>query len=403
MSSRKPSKTNRSRIARISGRYFRLVIPNLREFGTFWSYQDRAIQDLKNSITKKLYALEFPRGLEQYLVAVERHETTGFPHVDIMLVYRKRVKNSFTRFDYLLKHGDLTKYKKLTSAILDYSRKQDPNPVGNLNTEKTIMDFKSATRDGLYDILESAMTKDPFNFNCEDYIFENNLGRNVLKTNWQSVIKRIGLQQNSLCNYILRKKPGIRLITRDLIEKKLSKSELKLYDSWRGYQKIINLINEISKYGWSRPHKSLNLLLVGPPNTGKTSLIMELEKHTSSYPLGTKKGWFPAFKNRTYKLLVWDEFSLGVYKYPDLLKLLEGRPMQLPIKGGHISKDDRQLMIATSNISLIRHVKNRFYKQDDVRDSIANLRARIIEIKVSKITPLFILIKLIEKQTIQIN
>ena len=242
--------------------------------------------------------------------------------------------------------------------------------------------------------MEKEMLDDPFNFDPRVWISENRLWADVRASVYQDIRKVSDFQQIH-CNKILRKKPGILPITRQLIQERLTADELRQFDSWSGYQTIVDHINQIPRWGYARPHKTPNLLLVGPPNTGKSTLVIKLEQHCPVYPLGTKGGWFPKFQSNVYTLLSWDEFHLRCYPYPDLLKLLEGRPMKLPQKGGHVARADNQLIIATSNLTMREHVENKFKSVDHRQHSMANLKARFTEVVIPHDRPLFLLCKLI--------
>ena len=94
-------------------------------------------------------------------------------------------------------------------------------------------------------------------------------------------------------------------------------------------------------------------------------------------------------------MLIWDEFSLSVYPYPDLLKLLEGAPMKLPQKGGHVQRADNQLVACTSNLTLREHIGMRFRTSENRAHSRANLGVRFTEVVIPEGYTLFMLIKLI--------
>lgn len=391
-------KQTQKKLKRISGKYFRLIIPSLQSYGINWKYNDKAIKDLKASTLDLLHLKEKPRGLDKYIVSIERHPGTKYVHLDILLIYNKTVFNTYNRYDYLIKHGNLTKYRTLNKAILEYNLKEDPSPLGNLNPTTALMESRVKTE--LYTMMEEAMLLKPFKFDPIDWLSDTKLMASAMKTNVFKTIRMIKLKQSKVCNQQLKNKPGIKFITPEYIKSTLSPSEYQLFTSWSGYQTIIDHINQIPTYGYLRPHKTKNLFLTGPPNTGKSTLVIELEKHCASYPLGTKHGWFPHFQSHVYTLLSWDEFHLKCYPYPDLLKLLEGRPMKLPQKGGHIERADNQLIICTSNLTIHEHVCNRFKSPSNRIHSLANLGVRFTEIIIPEDKPLFLLIKLIKPTTI---
>lgn len=387
-------KQSQKRLKRISGRYFRLVIPFLKEYGTDWKYSDQNIRDLRAKVVDLLHSKQKSRGLDKYSVAVQRHPGNGLVHLDILLVYNKVVKNTYTRYDYVIKHGNITKYRTLNKAILDYNQKEDPNPIKNFNIESIII--QSRIKTDLYSMMEQAMLENPFNFNPIEWLSNNKLTTFAMKTNIFKIIRMIKQNQNLECNRILRNKPGIRLITRELIESTFTPQQLAEYDSWTGYQIIIDHINQIPLHGYKRPHKTKNLLIVGRPNTGKTTLALQIEKYVSVYYKDVSN-WFPKYENNVYKMILWNEFSLKGLKYPKLLNLLEGTKMDLEFKGGSVLKTDRQLIYMTSNIELQRHIDNKFKLNSDRVLARANLGARITEVIIPDTRKLFLLLRLIQK------
>lgn len=314
--------------------------------------------------------------------------------MDILLAYSKKVQNSFKRYDYLLKHGNLTRYRTLNRAILEYGQKEDLEPLSNLGDMQHVL-LEADVKADLYPVLQRAMLKNPFDFDAHHWLHVKDLNRAVAGTNWPKNIRMVRAKRVALCNAILRAKPGIQVITRKLIQSRLTPDELTLYDSWAGYQIIVDHFNQIPLLGCKRPHKTSNLFVSGRPNTGKTTLAILLEKYCAVYPLGTKGGWFPSFAAGVYPLMVWDEFNLSTLPYGDLLKLLEGRPMELPVKGGHAKRSDNQLIYMNSNLTLEDLICLKFKKVSMRNISRANLAPRITQVKIPENIDLFILSKLI--------
>lgn len=382
------------RAPRISGKYFRLVIPSLTEYETEWSYDSRRIKALKERVLDLLFKNEKSRGLEKYVIAVERHPGSGLAHLDILLVYSKKVRNSYTRYDYLIKHGNLTKYRTLNKAILEYGTKEDPSPLSNVDAVDLLLADRASTKEGLYELLEQAMLKDPFKFESHRYLNRHNLHRNIVKLPWTNVLSALKKKQHVVCNNILRDKPGIRLITPELIRERLSDAEFQEYHSWSGYQTIVDHINQIPRYGCRRPHKTKNLFICGPPDTGKTSLALAIERHCSVYYKGVSK-WFPSYEPDVYQMILWNEFSLKGMKYSKVLNLLEGAKMDMEYKGGSVLKTDNQLVYMNSNLTLEDHIRGKFRSVYNRLQAHRNLRARVTEVCLTEGRSLFILLKLI--------
>ena len=389
----------RSNKKRIIGRYWRLVIPALDKYGSDWTYQTPSIKLLRAATVDLLVAREKSRGLDSYLVAVERHPGSGCPHLDIVLTYSKKIFNTPGRYDYLIKHGDLTKYRTLNSAILEYGQKQDPEPLGPLSTDSAVWTavMKSRVKSDLYEMMKQAMLSlpDPGRFNPHQWLHNKNLDIVAVKTNVYKVIRMVRDQQIRACNSILASKPGIRMITDQMIKSHLTPAEVAKYHSWAGYSTIITYLNQIPTFGYNRPHKTRNLLIVGRPNTGKTALALQIQKHTAVYYKDVSN-WFPSYRPEVYKMVLWNEFSIKGLAYPKLLNYLEGTKMDLEYKGGSVLKTDNQLVYMTSNLTLWRHVSSRFRDPEDRQTAMSNLRARICEVIIPDNLDLFLLLKLIK-------
>lgn len=379
---------------RIRGSRFRLVIPHLQQFGKFPARDHRGLERLKRSILEKLHEHQVPRGLERWCIAWQTHPVTGYAHIDLLLIYDRQVNNSLKHYDYLHKHGDLTRYRTVNLAILKYGTKEDPGPLMNFSPDRYLLKSRASKSDSLRQLMRDAMSENPFNFDPAQWLVENDLYGEAGKTSLFTIIAKVKHEQLARCHNLLTKRPGIAQITPELVQTALTPKQQKIFRSWSGYQTIVDHINQIAKFGWNRPHKTSNLLLVGRPNTGKTTLCMQIQRHCSVYPLGVKS-WFPAYRSQTYQMLTWDEFNLQSYSYPLLLKLLEGRPMALPIKGGHVKRSDNQLIIMTSNLSLRRHILLKFKKRNDRLTARDNLAPRITEVKIPPKRDLFLLVKLI--------
>lgn len=387
---------------RVFGRYWRLVIPALSGYGTHPPRDHRGLTALKAATLDLISVRESARGLDGWCVAWQTHPGTGLPHLDILLTYSKRVANPATRYDYLVKHGSLTRYRSVNAAILSYGLKQDKTPLTNIDVPIRMKQSRVRAGD-LYPLMEQAMLKDPYGFQPCKWLDAHDLYRAASATNVYKAMRLVRDRQQAVCHRLLRQRPGVREITREVVVERLTPEQLAVYDSWGGYAVIVGHINQIPRHGWRRPHKSqslqpldyMNLYVCGRPGVGKTALAMAIGRHCAVYPLGTRGGWFPSFQSRVYLMMVWDEFNLKTLPYGDLLKLLQGRPMELPVKGGHARRGDSQLIYMTSNLPLESHICKRFSSEQDRCYSRANLRERITQVQVPDDLDLFLLLKLI--------
>ena len=382
---------------RFKSRYFRLVIPNLIQYSSF---QD--LYRLKGDVLVALRQRQIY--LQYYSIAVQIHPTTGIAHLDILLLYEKSVLKSFNRFDYLIKHGNLTRYRNLNQAILQYGRKQDSSPLSNLPQDLTIVLQSNSIRSEPHVLLRQAMLQDPFHFQPLLWLKKRGLMANLYLAPWQKTLTLLKRQQQVECNRILTEKFRFQLITPALIEQKLNSAQKELYyGPWNGYRRIVDYLNQIVIYGTKRPFKSKHLLITGPAGIGKTSLISQpnnqaqripLQQLVSTYYMGMRH-WFPKYQDGVYKLIFWNQMKLTSYSYDFLLKFLEGSPVDLPYHGGATKKADNQLIYMTSNLSLQRHIQLKFWNHQDRESARQNLSKRIEQIKVPPGYNLFLLQRLI--------
>ena len=391
---RKAARKAGGKTLQIKSRYFRLVIPNLIDYTHKLAQLNKLKGDTLNLLLHK------QKDLQYYKIAIQTHPTTQVPHLDVLLIYSKSVLKSLVRFDYLIKHGHLTRYRKLNEAILAYSSKEDPQVLSNFPKSSDftedlalVLTISQLKKDS-YRHLELQMLKDPLHFNLEQYVRMNDLAQYI--SSWSSVKTKLKDMQVAAANLTLRSKLGFKYIDRALIQRILSPSELQIYNSWGGYQTIVNYLNQIVFYGCTRPFKSKQLLLVGPPDTGKTSLIRQLQKHVATYHLDVSN-WYPNYRDNVYKLFFWDQFKLkGGMSHTDLLKFLQGSPMDLQYKGGSSLRCDNQLIIMTSNMTLDQHIQIKFKDKRLIQLAQANLSTRIEQVILPNTLNLFLLQKLIK-------
>lgn len=326
----------------VQGQNFRWVVPQLPS--EVWDNKDQ----FKHQILDMLLSSKTSKkGIRYYSIAIESH-SDGNPHLDLLLIFEKSIRLANTELDFLAnKHGDLTRYRTLNQAILDYSSKQD-TPLTNLQNVQYVLNEQDIKRCPVTFLMKQ-VDKDPCRFDFVEYCYDNHHFTTIQR--WSYVKNKIRDYQEVACNKQLKSKPGIQVITNDFIQSTLTPSQYKEYRSYPFYKTITNYLNQISLYGWSRPTHSKQLYIRGRSRIGKTSLIEVIQRTTSVYPVGTIN-WFPEFRNQTYKLMFWDQAKLNMMSFNQLLMLMDGRPFHLPFKGGSTPKRDNQLWILCSNESL---------------------------------------------------
>lgn len=394
---------------------WRIVIPNLIQYqdaspSQLYQLKCLVLQRLKRRPQDKRSHIksQFDRGLRYYHIALERH-LNGVPHLDVLLIYDKSIQRQLVDYDYLLKHGNVTTYRKLNQAIIDYGKKQDKDALSNLPDDKllpsgqkvsTLIQLQTLKKDP-YRYLQLQMLKDPLHFNLEQYVRRNDLYKDI--SSWSTIKSKLKDSQTAAANLLLRDKPGFKYIDRNLVESQLTPDELATFDSWSGYQTIVHYLNQIVTLGYRRPLKTMNLLITGPAHIGKTSLFQSdlnrsrncVQHYTSVYPMGTKT-WWPNYKPQVYKLIFWNQAKLTSYSYDTVLKVLEGSKVDLPHKGGSVLKYDNPLVVMTSNLTLQQMIVQKFgYNRDYVQMARKNLAVRIHNVVVPPGLDLFLLQKLL--------
>ena len=370
---------------KFQGRYLFLTVPRL-EVG------QEQIDRLKVETFNEVLAHQ-GQALEHLGVVREAHKDWTF-HLHVYVQYKLRRKLSPKHFDYLLKHPNVQVVRGL-KEVLRYFVKEDTKPLFTKGFNPLYEVNKREIQKDPYKLLEEAMLKDPMGFKPHQWLAENNLTVAISKTNWSKAISLVKKQQQVEANRLLRARIGMKAITPRLIQKSLTSDQLTTYKSWDGYQKIVDLLNDVPRYSFNRPHKLKNLMLVGRPKIGKTLLARKIRQYVAVYSFGVEN-WFPHYENWVYPMILWNQFYLRAMPYGQLLNVLEGQPTDLPYKGGSVLKRDNQLIFITSNMTLEQHICSRFKLPQARALARANLRARIEQIQVPQDRDLFLLTKLIQ-------
>ena len=340
---------------------------------------------------------------EKYLICEEMYDS-GEPHFHVILVYPKRKDiTSQDFYDYLGIHPNIQTMRNMKAA-LQYVHKEDSTPYTNMDITQEKRVARAKDSSSLYEFLREQMMKDPFNFDVFTYCVKHNLDKEVYKANYSKAIHLLKKVQQAQCNQLLSTKPGFKPITRTLIQQKLTLEELKTYDSWSGYQTIVDYLNQVPTHRFRRPAKTMNLLITGPKSTGKSALIWQtyiqppfnpLNAHISVYPMGMKD-WFPEYKSEVYDCIYWNQTKLTSYAYDTILQLLDGSPVMLPAKGGGHKKIDNPIVLMTSNMTLQQMIKEKFkYNLSYQVMARDNLSVRIQNVIIPDGLNLFLLQKLL--------
>lgn len=370
----------------------------------------KGISDSGEKITKESLAnyllRDNPNDLslrpQKYLICEQMYDS-GESHYHVILIYPRR-KQITTQdyYDFLGIHPNIQTMRNMKAA-LEYVYKEDAHPLTNMDIVQQRRVARAKDTSSLYEFLYEQMIKDPLNFDVFKYCVVHNLTKQIYKANYTKAIRLLKETQKVCANKTLLESPGFKVIDRALIEQKLSPLELKVFDSWGGYQKIVNYLNIMILHRGSRQQKSMNLLITGAPNTGKSALVWQrnplpgrssIATHCSVYPMGMKD-WFPDYKSDVYHCIYWNEAKFTSYSQDVILQLLDGSPVMLPAKGGGHKKVDNPLVIMTSNMTLDEMILAKFgYNKSYVEMSRKNLAVRIQNVVIPPGYDLFLLQKL---------
>ena len=359
------------------------------------------LEALKRHVLELIWSHEKHRGLRSYSIAWQTHQSNGLAHFDILLRYDKNVAKSKSSFDYLLalcpqdlgyfsqKQGQIsqvhiTPYSntRLNQAILEYGQKEDPEPLSNFRPQDSVRyQILAAIKADPYAYLCDRMRQDPYNFDLAQYVVRHDLDKQI--KSWSSIKYKLLDIRAAMIAQIQLSKPGIKTITRQLIQQRLTSEELKIFDEHNCFQIIVDHLNQISKYGSNRPHKTKNLFISGPKDIGKTALATELGKYVGHYNLKYENKYLNRYSNNKYGFIIWNQTKFTDFSHTWILEFLEGVQVAIPMRYNACKKNDNPLVIMTSNLTLDQHIMKRYRDQLDLYcHATENLGARITPVHV---------------------
>lgn len=371
------------------------------------------LEKLKSDVLHLLVSHE--KHLQHYKIAWETHSRNHRPHLDILLAYGVRVKKHSASYDYLLQicpqvlsdfpvgrqvpQTRLVVYSlaKLCSAIIDYGDKEDPAPVSNFSQQcsaryLTLHKLKSDA----YAFLSQVMSKDPYNFDLAEYAVEYDLHARI--SNWTAIKSKLLDIRAAMIAKLELTKPGFHRITPQLIAHCLSPAEHSHYRLYADsvYDPILQHLNQICTYGSRRPHKTSNLLITGPKNTGKTALTETLATTVGRYNVKYENKYLNRYSNHKYGFIVWNEVKFTDFSHTWILEFLEGIEVAIPMRYNSCLKRDNPLIIMTTNLSLHDHMVLRYGDSTAMyTHAMANLSARLTNIVLPQGANIFFMQKLI--------
>ena len=326
--------------------------------------------------------------IEQIAVVLETHtaDVNKGKHLHVFVKFTKRREISLKFFDFLGKHGKLERVRSY-EAVLQYMNKEN---VCKANFDMWLPLLNSATT-----FTRTVLRMHELGWNQDDILLE--YATLVLGTKpWQSAFK-IAVQREIATSDKENKEQlsRIREITPDLIAKRLEPAELEKFYSDPQFQTLIDFVNKLLKYGNMHPYKECCVAIVGEPSIGKSTVIRALSKHfiTYNFPLD---GWHTKYTNGINELIVWNEWDIRLISRSDLLLFTEGEIVDLKVKYTKAVKQDRPLIVLTSNDTYLKQVRKKFAYDPDQRQTVSKaLAVRIVELdfkdtKIWFLTKLFV-------------
>lgn len=369
-------------------------------FITYRGTTDSGRRILKQNLANFLLNHTPPdRGLkpQKYLICEQMYDS-GQPHFHVILVYPKR--KQITRSDYYDFEGIHPNIQTMRNmkAALEYVHKQDPHPLTNMDLPQQRRMARAKDTSSLYELLQEQMKKDPVNFCVEDYCYRYGIAKQIYKANYSKAIRLIRMIQPAAARALLRSKPGIKLITQELIRQNLNEAQLQQFYSHPCYRKIVAHVNQIYTYpnedqASMAPSKTRHLLIVGDSSIGKSALVDHrptpqypypgLMHYYACYHLSIGQKYFPPYRSFDYRFVRWNQFTIDSDMFPKtsynrLLDYLQGAPSALPQKGRPpVQRQDNPKHILTSNRSLQEHICKTFTSQQSRSLARMNLGTRI--------------------------
>ena len=328
------------------------------------------------------------RFIEKFAVVLETHtnDYNKGKHMHVFVQFTKRREISLKFFDFLGKHGKLERVRSF-EAVLQYMNKENVCKA-NFDVWLPLLNKGTTFTRTIVKMLEQGWTEDDILISYANKVLGNKPWQAALNLALKRDVAQIDRNHKS---EITR----IRVITPELISARLTPQESKTFYADPQFQKLIDYINKLLKYGNLHPYKECCLAIVGEPSIGKSTVIRALSKHfiTYNFPLD---GWHTKYVNYINELIVWNEWDIRLISRSDLLLFTEGEIVDLKVKYTKAIKKDRPLIVFTSNESWINQVKRRYaYDPAQLNVVLGALAVRIVELdfkdtKIWFLTKLFV-------------
>lgn len=285
--------------------------------------------------------------LKGVLIAQEKH-ADGSPHLHIAIFLKEKLTTRDPNFfDFICEsHGNYQPVKNIPGTI-SYLKKEDPEPLAH--------------------------------------------GDIPLSTKGSSVPKSLECAQ-----MVMRGCTTLDVNTWDAGYFLLNKRKVEEYESWYSVKKANTALKSlqlpiqytgqdldtVNIVAWlnsnlctTRPFKSRQLYLSGPPNCLKTSLVLSLGKYLRIYHMPLLEAFFDYYYDDSYDLVFLDEFH-GHHTISFLNLWAQGAEMTIRKKGSQVLKKTNLPMIVCSNFRL-----DECYKDPAKINAVLALKERFLEIQ----------------------
>lgn len=314
--------------------------------------------------------------LKNFAIVLETHtndEEKG-KHLHIYIEFSIRREISPIHFDFLGKHGNLQRVKS-EIAVLEYMRKENKIRASFDVLDRLISTAKSP--DQLKRIIYNLIVFHNWEVADINIKFASRLAffniKLVIELAKQA---RADFQRHD--EKLWMKSNRLRMITQELIEKRLTPDELVIFKSNPKFQKLIDVINRLLIKGNQHDHKQCTVSLVGHPSIGKTTFVNALAKYFISYYFPVD-GWHSEYQNHIYEMWIWHEWDFRLISKSDFLLLTEGERLDLKVKFSKTTKLDRPLIILTANEGFELQTAKKFSRDAKLQVSCRDALATRIE------------------------
>ena len=323
--------------------------------------------------------------IAKFAVVLETHtnDPNKGKHLHVFVRFTKRREISLKFFDFLGKHGKLERVRSI-NAVLQYMNKENVCKA-NFDVWTSLLESPST--------FAPTLTKMMLNGWSELELI--NTYTSILANKPWSTGLAYAKKAKSAAHAAERTTDRMRQITREIIEARLSPEELEIFDSNHRFATFVDYVNKVLRYGNQQLHKQCCLSIVGKPSIGKSTVVNELKKFFKTYVFPTD-GWHTQYDNRIYEIILWNEWDIKQLSRSDLLLFTEGEIVDLRVKHTKAVKEDRPMIILTSNHSYKDQIKKRYPAASDAdlcettREAVS---VRFKELNFGR-TPIFFLKKL---------